>query len=237
MPAPTFRSATTAGLNGSGSTSFTLSVPSGSVVGDLLIYTAYVTTGQLNSIPSGWLSVPNMTGADGSGIGGIYTFYYYRAAATPTSWSFPCDAYSYILGFVAAIKDVNSVALLGQSSQVQNQNSSIIQSPSLLPNQSDDLLLCPMFNSNSTDFWPFGAVSGMVNRWGSGFGETQQDVTNERLKTGAFFTQNLSSGNATGVKQSALAGSSNGWGGSLIVRSGVAPVVTGAAGLFFGQLF
>ena len=180
-------------LGSSGTTSVTMTTPSGVVTGDVMIaFVAQNTSGlpAVSAVPSGWTQVLEQN--DGSSIGAAV---YYRVATTSDApgttsytWTFQRSARSG--GLIAAFSGVSTTSPVVASASQANGASGNYTAPSITPGVANTMLLA-LFAADQggvTIASPAGTASAFAGSTGAG---------PNAIAIGAFY-ESLSASTATG---------------------------------------
>jgi hypothetical protein len=170
----------------------TVSKPAAFASGQILIFVISQDGGLLSAltVPSGWTAVTGGTVDISSQRD--KAFYHVFNGSEPSTWDFPYDAGSSVAGLLFRITGADTTPTLVCATGNINANLSSMDSPTVTPSGSTDLLICTYSNFGGGTALGYTAPSGMTNLGSS------QVTGNHQCIAGA--KQLLATGSATGAK-------------------------------------
>jgi hypothetical protein len=170
----------------------TVSKPASFASGQRLIFVISMDGGLLSAltVPSGWTAITGGTVDISSQRDKAY--YHDFNAGDPSTWDFPYDAGSSVAGLLFRITGADLATAPTAVTGNTNSNLSTMDSPTITPFGSTDLLTCAYSNFGGGTVLSYAAPSGMTNLGSS------QVTGNHQCIAGA--KQQLVSGSATGAK-------------------------------------
>jgi hypothetical protein len=168
----------------------TASKPVAFTSGDRLIFSLTEDGGLLSAItlPSGWTLIGTVDASSQRGKAAYHDF----AGGEPATWDFAYDGGSSVSGAMIRITGANLATAPVCVTAFSNANLSSMDSPTVTPSGSNDLLICTYSNFGGGTALSYTVPSGMTN-----LGSVQ--VTGNH-QCSAFAKQLLVTGSATGAK-------------------------------------
>lgn len=208
--------------NGTGSTSVTLSPPTGSVAGDVLV--AYIATrGGSSTItsPAGWTSVTSAASSTAL-KGGVFTKAY---SASDTTYGFTLSASAKAAGIIVGYSGADVVSVADVANSQANASSTTMTAPSITTTQANTMLVGLYASATSTTYTAGSSMTlrGQTASSGSGSASTKVTIGAQDI------TQ--ASAAATGTKTMAASAAAVSVGALVALRP--APVISQAGYRFF----
>jgi len=170
----------------------TVSKPAAFASGQVLVFVISQDGGLLSALtaPSGWTAITG--GNVDISSQRDQSFYHVFNGSEPSTWDFPYDGGSSVAGLLFRITGADTTPTLVCATGNSNANGATMDSPTVTPSGSNDLLICTYSNFGGGTALAYTVPSGMTNLGSS------QVTGNHQCIAGA--KQQLVSGSATGAK-------------------------------------
>lgn len=179
------------GYNEDSASPLTVSKPASFATGQLLVFVITQDGGALTSLtaPTGWTALSAVVDISSQRV---KAFYHVFDSGDPASWNFPYDGGSSIAGALFRITGADTTPTIVAATNSSNSNTATMDSPSVTPTGTDDVLLCTYSNQGGAHTLVYTVPSGMTNLGSSQVAGGFNCMAAAKVQ--------LASGSATGVK-------------------------------------